>query len=62
MIERVKLLSRGFDLAPLFIALILAFAAVAAIELSSSWPDAQRGLLLFEKTCPLSQSPHAARR
>jgi hypothetical protein len=42
-----------FDFMPVLLLTMLAFVAVAILQFSASWPDAQHGLLLFEKTCPI---------
>jgi hypothetical protein len=46
-----------FDPKPfvLFVSLMAVFAA-AALDMFHSWPGAERGLLLYERTCPLSAS------
>jgi hypothetical protein len=46
-----------FDLRPmaLFVGLMAVFAA-AALDMLHSWPGAERGLLLYERTCPLNVS------
>jgi len=50
----VKSLSRGFDLTPVFTMAVLLFIAIALSQFFGGWGDAARGLLLFEKTCPLN--------
>jgi hypothetical protein len=45
--------ARGFDLMPALFAVLIAFVAVGAFEFAGSWPAAQRGLLNFEKACPI---------
>jgi hypothetical protein len=41
---------------PVFAIVIFMFVAFATIQFSRGWGDAQRGLLLFEKACPLNIS------
>jgi hypothetical protein len=48
---------RGFDFMPVFAIAIVAFIAIATLQFSHSWGDAAHGLYLFEKACPLSNSP-----
>lgn len=48
--------TKAFDLTPVFAAIMMVFVIVSALQFSRAWPDAQRGLLLFEKACPLSHS------
>jgi hypothetical protein len=43
----------GFDLMPALFVVLFAFIAVAMVEFLASWPAAERGLLIFEKTCPI---------
>lgn len=45
---------KQFDFSLLFGLVVAAFLAIAAFEFSTSWSDGQRGLLLYEKTCPLN--------
>lgn len=44
---------RGFNLMPVFLVALLAFVMVGAVQFVSSWPAAARGLLIFEKACPI---------
>lgn len=44
------------DLPLLFAMLMLGFGAVAIIQVSSAWTGAERGILLYERTCPLNPS------
>lgn len=44
---------RAFDFTPVLLVTIVAFVAIAVLQFSASWPDAQHGLLLFEKMCPI---------
>ena len=46
--------AQGVDLAPAFALVVLLFVAFATYQFSHSWNDAQAGLLLYEKTCPLN--------
>jgi hypothetical protein len=55
--------ARGFDFTLVFAVTIVLFIALSMIQFSNSWGDAQRGLLIFEKACPLSHSaPEPARK
>jgi hypothetical protein len=44
------------DFTPIVIALTLAFVALGSFQLLHDLPGGERGLLLFEKACPI----HAA--
>jgi hypothetical protein len=46
----------GFDVTPVLLAAVLVFVGLALFELSRSLPDAERGLVLFEKACPIHTS------
>jgi hypothetical protein len=46
-------MGRGFDLTPAFVAIVVAFVAIALFDFARSWPDAHRGLLIFERACPI---------
>lgn len=48
--------SRGFDFTPVLVATVLLFVTFAVFQLVRSLPDGQRGLLLFEKACPIYSS------
>jgi hypothetical protein len=48
--------SGGLDFTPPLLAIVLAFVVLAAVALSHSLPGGERGLLLFEKACPIYQS------
>jgi hypothetical protein len=48
--------SRGFDFTPVLLATVLVFVVVAALQLSRSLPGGERGLLLFERACPIYSS------
>jgi hypothetical protein len=41
------------DFTPALLATVLVFVVVASVQFLSSLPGAQRGLLLFEKACPI---------
>jgi hypothetical protein len=41
---------------PALLASVLAFVFVAVLQLSNALPGAERGLLLFEKACPIYSS------
>ena len=47
---------KQLDFGLLFGLIVAVFLVIASIQLSSSWSDGQRGLLLYEKTCPLNTS------
>lgn len=47
-------LPRRLDLTLVFVIVVLLFVTFAVAQFSRSWPDAQRGLLLYERTCPLN--------
>jgi hypothetical protein len=47
--------SRGFDFTPVLIATALAFVLIATFQLLRTLPGGERGLLLFEKACPIYQ-------
>jgi len=44
---------RGFDLMPALFVVLFAFVSVAVLEFFNAWPAAERGLLIFERTCPI---------
>jgi hypothetical protein len=39
----------------LFPIVMLAFVAAAIVEFSSDWSGAERGIVLYERTCPLNR-------
>jgi hypothetical protein len=41
------------DFTPLLLATVLAFVIVGTVQFLSSFPGGERGLLLFEKACPI---------
>lgn len=45
---------RPFDLTLLFVITMLVFVSICIAQFSWGWTDAQRGLLLYERTCPLN--------
>jgi hypothetical protein len=45
--------SRGLDFTPVLLATVLAFVVTAAFQFSRSLPGGERGLLLFERACPI---------
>ena len=49
---------RGFNFMPVFLVALVAFVMVGAFQFVSSWPAAERGLVIFEKTCPIYTSSH----
>lgn len=46
---------RGLDLMPALFLVLALFIAGGALEFSGSWSAAQRGLLIFERECPLRE-------
>ncbi len=44
---------RAFDFMPVLFLIMTVFVGAAILQFSGSWPDAHRGLLLLEKTCPI---------
>jgi hypothetical protein len=49
---------QGIDLMPLFLAIVLAFVTVGAVQFARGLPGGERGLLLFEKACPIYTIPN----
>jgi hypothetical protein len=47
------------DFTPPFFLAIFIFLCVAVVQFFGSLPAAERGILLYEKTCPLNQGAHA---
>ncbi len=45
---------KQLDFSLLFGFIVAVFLVAATIEFATSWSDGQRGLLLYEKTCPLN--------
>lgn len=48
---------RGIDFMPILLALVAAFVVIGSLQFITTLPAAERGLLLFEKACPI----HAGR-
>lgn len=48
--------ARGFDFTPILLATVLAFVVVGIVQFTGSLPGGERGLLLFEKACPIYHS------
>lgn len=46
---------RGLDLMPALFLVLALFIAGGALEFFAGWPAAQRGLLIFERECPLRE-------
>jgi hypothetical protein len=44
---------RGLDFTPALFAVVLLFLVGAGFEFLRSWPGGERGLLNFEKACPI---------
>jgi hypothetical protein len=42
-----------FDFSPVLFAVVLAFVVLASVQFVSSLSGGERGLLLFEKACPI---------
>jgi hypothetical protein len=47
------MIMRGFDFTPILFAILALFVAVGIFQFLGSWPGAERGLLSFEKACPI---------
>jgi len=47
----------GFDFMPLLLAIVAAFVILGSLQFAINLPGAERGLVAFEKACPI----HAAR-
>jgi hypothetical protein len=41
------------DFTPMLLATVLAFVVIASVQFLGALPGAERGLLLFEKACPI---------
>jgi hypothetical protein len=51
--------TRGFNFVPALLAVALfAFGGVEAFDFLHSWHSAERGLLIFEKACPIYATGH----
>jgi hypothetical protein len=50
-----------FDLTLAFVIVTLVFVCISVAQFSRGWSDAQRGLLLYEQTCPLNGGPDTKR-
>ena len=48
-----KRMSHGIDLTPALFGVLVAFVAIGVFQFWSSWPAAERGLVHFEKACPI---------
>jgi hypothetical protein len=48
-----KKISQGIDFMPALFVVLFAFAAIGLFQFWSSWPAAERGLVIFEKACPI---------
>ncbi|MBV8148218.1 MAG: hypothetical protein JO092_03915 [Candidatus Eremiobacteraeota bacterium] len=46
-------MSHGIDLTPALFGVLVAFVAIGVFQFWSSWPAAERGLVHFEKACPI---------
>jgi hypothetical protein len=47
---------RGFDFTPVLFAIVLVFVVVGSLQFSRSLAGGERGLLLFERACPIHSS------
>jgi hypothetical protein len=45
--------SCGLDFAPVLFAIVLGFVVVSVLQISHSLAGGERGLLLFERACPI---------
>jgi hypothetical protein len=45
------------DFMPALFVVLFAFVLVASLQFFGSWSAAERGLLIFEKACPIYASP-----
>jgi hypothetical protein len=45
------------DFTPALLVTVLAFVLIASAQFVSSLPGGERGLLLFEKACPIHHAP-----
>jgi hypothetical protein len=52
-----KKLAQGIDLMPALFVVLFAFVAVGLFQFWGSWPTAERGLVIFEKACPIHAAP-----
>lgn len=52
-----KKISQGIDLMPALFVVLSAFVAIGLFQFWSSWPAAERGLVIFEKACPIHAAP-----
>jgi hypothetical protein len=46
-------MSNGLDFTPVLFGIVLAFVAAGLFGFLSGLPGAERGLLLFERACPI---------
>jgi hypothetical protein len=44
---------RAFDFTPVLFAILALFVVAGTFQFLGSWPAAQRGLLSFERACPI---------
>jgi hypothetical protein len=49
---------RSLDLTPFLLAAVLLFVVVSAIEFTGSLAGGERGLLAFERACPIYSRVH----
>jgi len=52
-----KKISQGVDLIPALFVVLFAFVAIGLFQFWSTWPTAERGLVIFEKACPIYAAP-----
>lgn len=53
---------KSFDFTPVLLATVLAFVVVAGVEFSANLAGGERGLLRFEKACPIYTTAHHEHR
>lgn len=46
----------GFDFTPVLIAAVLLFVVLGTLDFFGSLPAGERGLLMYERTCPIYSS------
>ena len=51
--DSYKPVPRGLDFTPALVAIVLAFVIVGAEQFARTLPGGERGLLQFERACPI---------
>jgi hypothetical protein len=46
---------------PVLLVMVLTFAVAASVQFLNAFPGAERGLVLFEKACPIHSAQPAGR-